>query len=282
MRRFSIWASILVMTAALFSPTVSTAQPRDAAGLLADFSSALNAGNVEGAVAFFAENGTVSTVTQGGEEFVGRDRVRVWVERLVAGHFHVELDPTYEGGPDQVTWSTRLWLDPWRDLGVTPAVVIVTVTASDGRIQTFNSRVDDESARRLQASTSTLQAVDAFFASLNAGDLAKAVALLDDSVVILGALGDRVQGRAEAQAYYERLISQHLQVEVIGSWQIAGDRASAVYGLSVDSLRAVGITSAETMGQLYVRDGRITVIEARFTPGALAAIQSPTGPMDEQ
>ena len=80
--------------------------------------------------------------------------------------------------------------------------------------------------------------LDQFFAALNAGDVDGAVGLLDDRVVILGALGDRVEGKDAAHAYYDRLIGQHLTLDYLHKWVVGEDRIVALYNLGLDPFRA--------------------------------------------
>ena len=232
---------------------------------------ALNAGDVDGALAHFAADATVHPVTQGGETFVGTAQIRVWMERLVAGHFHTEFGPNPTVTGHRVVWPSQLWLDAWRNLGVAPAGVVLDVEVNDaGLIHSFGSTLTPETQSRLATTSAAVAVVDRLFAALNAGDLEATVALLTDDVVIEGALGDHINGIAEARAYYSRLISQNLRLQPLTSWVLTGDRVFGVYGLATDPLQAQGIASAETIGDFYLREGKVARIVARFTPNTIA------------
>jgi hypothetical protein len=270
-----LWTAALVALVTLIAsaPRTHATVGSDAPHLLATLISALNAGDVDAAVSLFADDALAQPASQSREVFSGRTEIRVWIERLVSGHIWAELAPSYTGSAAEVTWSTNVWLDGWRDLGVAPAELLVHVTVRSGLISGLDSNLAPDSAERVAAGTAARDLVNQLLAVLNAGDLDAAIALFAANIEIEGALGDRIHGIEEARAYYARLIAGNLALTPAPAhWIVSGDRVSGSYGLSVESLRALGVTSAETLGDFYIRDGRITRIVARFTPGTAAAI----------
>jgi len=269
-----LWVVLVAgaVAAGVMLPATARSGEESPADRLFAVGQALNHGDVDAVVAMFAPDGSVVAVTQGGEDFVGPDRIRVWAQRLVDGHFHVEFPANPEVSGNRVTWFSLLWLDQWRNLGVAPAEVIVQVTVEDDLVKTFSSSVSRESQAGLDAGAAKSGLVDRLFIALNAGDIEATVALLTDDVFIQGALGDRIHGIEEARAYYTRLIAGHLELRPAMAWIVSGDRVSGVYGLGVDSLRGVGVASAETIGDFYIRGGKVAGIVARFTPNSAAAV----------
>lgn len=272
-----VWLALVVgVVLGLARPAaVDAQQPAGSAGTAFALGMALNRGDVDGAVALFAEDGRVRAATQGGQDFVGRQAIREWATRLVAGHFRVEYARDYVVNAGHVSWPTKIWLDQYRNLGVLPVGIVIEADITDGGlIRSWSSTITAESQERLAAATAAVGLVDRLFEALNAGNIDATVALLSDDVSIVGALGDRIQGIAEARAYYERLIGGQLKLTPAMGWILSGDRVTGVYGLSVASLRALGIESAETIGDFYIRDGKIAGIVARFTPNTAAAVRA--------
>src|SRR5262245_58770236 len=107
-----VWTAVAVLVAAFAMPARTRAQgSTDPATVLSRLGEALTAEDVSGAVALSNDDGSVVSAAQGGESFVGKDRVRVWAQRLVDGHFKMDFSAANMVIGDRVVWPTSLWLD---------------------------------------------------------------------------------------------------------------------------------------------------------------------------
>src|SRR4051794_25595907 len=82
--------------------------------------SAINAGDVDGALSYFSENAVVIQPRIGGmpQVYVGRDQIRWWLGAMAAQHATFETlgDPQETASP--VHWSWTLSVDAYRQSGV--------------------------------------------------------------------------------------------------------------------------------------------------------------------
>lgn len=92
----------------------------------------------------------------------------------------------------------------------------------------------------------------------------------------MGARGNRVRGIDEARANHAHLIAGHLALTPIYPQQASTDHVAWIYGLGVDSLQMQAIASAETIGEFYIRDGKVVCIIAHFLPSTLVRVAPPT------
>jgi ketosteroid isomerase-like protein len=212
-------------------------------------------------------------VLLGGTEYRGKDQLRDWLTRIVRDHLYMTIDePVVDG--NSVTTTNTVWADSWRSLGVAPLRNRLSLTVVGGKITNFDVQVTPEYVPRIEDATAKRGVVQALFAALNAGDLEGTAAQLDPDVVIVGAQGDVIRGLAGARDYYARLIGTHIQLTPFGEWYVQSDRVIATYGLAANNLRAAGIIRGETWGAFHVRNGKITHIEARFSPNTAEAIET--------
>jgi ketosteroid isomerase-like protein len=235
---------------------------------------ALDARDVDGAVALFTEGATVRSVSLS-QTFVGSDQIRNWMQTLVDDHAWVMYDnapSSVEGG--HVIWTQQISTDTLRNLGAAPVGVTVDVTVADGRVQNWNAEFTPEAQARINAGAQATQIVSQFFDAINRGDLAATLGFISDDIQVASSFGDRVNGKSEAEAFYSRLIATHSAFPIFGSPQVAGDRVTLSYGVSNDAIRAAGLPDAESIGYFYVRNGKITFIDARPTPNGQAILQA--------
>jgi hypothetical protein len=122
--------------------------------ILADLESALNAGDVDGAMAFFADDAVVKLVPAlppgSPDTYSGLEEIRGWFEELVAGNFEIDVDVLDVDG-DTVATRTSTWMDATRELGVAPLVATEVYTFRQGKIRGFTWSISDESMARVQA-----------------------------------------------------------------------------------------------------------------------------------
>ena len=103
--------------------------------IVADMKEAVNAGDVDATMAFFADDAVVKLVPAlppgSPGTYTGAEEIRSWFEELVAGNFEIEIDVVDVDG-DTVTTRTSTWMDETRELGIAPLVATETYTVREG------------------------------------------------------------------------------------------------------------------------------------------------------
>jgi hypothetical protein len=122
--------------------------------ILADMADALNAGDVDATMAFFADDAVVKLVPAlppgSPGTYTGAEEIRSWFEELVAGNFEIDVEVVDVDG-DTVTTRTSTWMDDTRELGIAPLVATETYTIRDGKIRGFTWAMSEESLAKVQA-----------------------------------------------------------------------------------------------------------------------------------
>lgn len=165
-------------------------------GVVLAFENAQNTGDVEAAVALFAEDAV--GVTADGERFVGRDRIRAAVLGSVAGRARIERI-RYQVSGDRVTSLVTLTSQGLRAQGVGGLQVQAEALVRDGKIVFTSSSFTPESAGRLQAAQNRGVA-DRVLEAFNAHDVDGIVALLAPTYVDRDARPDQDPGPEGARA----------------------------------------------------------------------------------
>lgn len=122
--------------------------------MLADMADALNAGDVDAAMAFFADDAVVKLVPAlppgSPDTYSGAEEIRGWFEELMAGNFEMDVEVLDVQG-DTVTTRTSTWMDATRQMGVAPLVATETYSIRDGKIRGFNWAISEESLAKVEA-----------------------------------------------------------------------------------------------------------------------------------
>lgn len=132
-------------------PPSPTPAPQVLVGTLEE---ALNAGDVDAAMALFTADAVVKLAPAlppgSPDTFTGAEEIRTWFEQLVAMNFeiHVEVLQVEE---DTVTTRTSTWVDATREMGVAPLVATEVYTIQAGKIEGFTWTISDESLAKVQA-----------------------------------------------------------------------------------------------------------------------------------
>jgi len=140
------------------APTpVPTADPASVIKALAD---ALNAGNVDAAVAFYTDDATqTQQPPPAGQSGVrtGKEQIRGFVKGLVADHFSGELSNLKVAG-DKITFTSTFSTDTYRKLGIAPLVTVEEAVFEGGKIKSQTVNVTPESLAKIQAAMAAAQA----------------------------------------------------------------------------------------------------------------------------
>ena len=141
-------------------PTPTLAPPDDPVSVIKALVDALNAGDVEAAVAFYADDALrTQQPPPAGQSGVwtGKEQVRGFVKGLVTDHFKVELSNLKAAG-DKITYTCTFSTDTYRKLGVAPLVVVEEALFERGKIKSQTVTVTPESVAKIQAAMAAAQA----------------------------------------------------------------------------------------------------------------------------
>ena len=167
------------------------------------FEAAQNQGDVEAAVALFADDAV--GVTADGTRWVGKDQIRTVVQHSWASGAHIERS-RYQVAGDRVTSQAAVSSALLRAMGVGALQVTAEAVVRDGRIQSTTSTLSPESAARLQAAQNRAVATR-FVRALNAHDLETLLDLLSPEVVNRSARPDEAPGLEGARTYFAMLFA---------------------------------------------------------------------------
>ncbi len=140
---------VVMALAMLLAPTrvVLAQQEADPLAVLEAYDLALNAKDVAGALALFADD-AVLTTRQG--QFVGKEQIRTWLERLVTQNASIEVANRQVSG-DKVTWDNQFFRADIASLSNEPLEAKAEATIEAGKIKTFSSILTDEAQAKLDA-----------------------------------------------------------------------------------------------------------------------------------
>ena len=145
--------TLLVLMLAM--PVALYAQESDLAAVIADLEKAMNAGDVDAALALLTDDAVFTSRMLGEESvYTGAAEVRVLFEELVAGDFQMQIEILQvEGGT--VTTKTLTWgagMPP----GVAPLEARETYVFQDGKIKSIIWAATEESNTKLQAAMAAM------------------------------------------------------------------------------------------------------------------------------
>jgi hypothetical protein len=112
--------------------------------LAVQFESALNHGDVDGALAMFVDGAEVKIPP---DVYVGEAQIRGWLEYLAANNFAVEPGSRHPSG-DRVTWPLVVRSDHLTRLGLTSLDGSSTLVARDGKIASYTFVLSRDAAAR--------------------------------------------------------------------------------------------------------------------------------------
>jgi hypothetical protein len=122
-------------------------QNTDPQSVLQRFNDAQNAGDVDAALAMWAEDG-VRTNTRG-RKMAGKEEIRKFIQGVVAAKIRVETESAQVVG-DRVTWSIRESNELYRKLGVAPVRIIVELLFQGGKIKSWLAYFPPSEIARLE------------------------------------------------------------------------------------------------------------------------------------
>jgi hypothetical protein len=147
MKKYLIIEVIMALALLLAPMGVALAQETDPLKVMEAYDLALNEKNVAGALDLFTDD-AVLTTRQG--QFVGKEQIRTWLERLVAQNERIEVaGRQVDGG--KVTWQNQFFRADLPGLSNEPLDAQAEAVVEAGKIKTFSSMLTDESQAKLDA-----------------------------------------------------------------------------------------------------------------------------------
>lgn len=130
------------------------------AAVVAAYAAALNAGDVEGILALYADNAVhVALPAEGTGVCLGKEQVRLFYEQGAANGDRLEVvDGTLEIAGDRATFAARVASERWRELGLETLGANAEVVFKDGRIATNVLVLTPASVRALLTARGTIPA----------------------------------------------------------------------------------------------------------------------------
>ena len=113
---------------------------------------ARNAHNTEAAVAFFAEDATLTNTN--GRKTIGRENIRKIMEGDGAGNAHFVLESSQTMG-DRITFTDMTTRDSFRKLEVAPVQIVGEAIVQDGKIKSFIVHLPLDSIAKIEAACKT-------------------------------------------------------------------------------------------------------------------------------
>lgn len=156
MKRLMIAVTVIVVMLAL--PMALHAQETDPLAVVAALYEAVNAGDVEAALALYADDAVIYMPVPPPnmpDTYTGKDEIRVWVENEVARNVEYVLLGTEVDGT-RVVATTSVADDVLRSFGLTSLVQTDEFTIEDGKVTARTHAFTEESLATLGAAAAAL------------------------------------------------------------------------------------------------------------------------------
>jgi hypothetical protein len=151
---------IALVACAAPTPTATPVPPPDPTALIKSLVAALNAGNEDAAMAFYADDAVrTQQPPPSGQSgtWTGKEQIRGVVKGMIADHFSVELSNLKAAG-DKVTYTCTFYMDTYRKMGIAPLVVNEEAVFVSGKIKSQAVTITPESLAKIQAAMAAAQA----------------------------------------------------------------------------------------------------------------------------
>jgi len=113
-----------------------------------ELTKAINAKDLEAALAYYAEDAVVTSVSP--EPFKGKEEIRIWLEGMFADNFYVETE-IVDVQDNVVTGVDTMSMDSMKFYGIETLTGYSTATIENGKVTTFNFSWSEETLADLQA-----------------------------------------------------------------------------------------------------------------------------------
>jgi hypothetical protein len=226
------------------APAPVSARGIDPASAMAAVDAALNVGDVDAALALFADD---AAVTEPSGLYPGRRPIRRYLQDLAAQHYHAEAG-RYDVEGDVVTGVKLVSLDDWRRLGLAPLDVVAEAVVQDEQIRTLVIALTAEAEARLAAARAVGAREPAQVPGGAPPRATRAAGTLEDAVATQAATRAQLRVLGDAFTCVEaRFVSYRrsdVRLETVEQWYVA----SQLWADAVLWLAASGHGSAPSAG----------------------------------
>ena len=132
--------SMSLLVAAVAQPARALAQGQNPIAVARAFDAAMNAHDVDSALALFTDNATVHDVDQppGMTDYAGKAQIREWLAFLAPEeNFRIESS-NYQANGNVVTYDWNVYTKVLEGIGLAPEEGSSTATVQDGKILSYN------------------------------------------------------------------------------------------------------------------------------------------------
>jgi len=166
-RSLRLVAGIHIALLGLFGFTIGAhAQATDPKSVFDGFHAAVNANDVDAALAFFTDDAVVQFPNQPPPNvFRGKTEIRAWLKGDADQHIQVKTEQVKVAG-DTMTWIAKVDTDDVRALGITIEGSAEAVIQS-GKIKSFSFTLSDATLAKLAAATAQPQSLPQTGAALD-------------------------------------------------------------------------------------------------------------------
>lgn len=163
---------------------------QDPSTIVSAFYAALNAHDVDEALALFAVDAVVNDPSniaclpgppplcgpsQGRVSYTTKNQIRGWLEQLARNNIAIKEVGTYQVSGDNVTWTLEVSVNEYRRLDVAPLIATGSAFLEESKIQVLTIRLNADSTKRLALAYASSQQTP--FSIMTAGVVIGLVAL---------------------------------------------------------------------------------------------------------
>ncbi len=183
---------LLAMAIVGMLPRPATAQTPDPVAVVKASLDAVNRGDVEAALALFADD---ATFRRPPDSWTGTEQLRAMLQADVAIHSHIEAS-NFQLAGDQVTYTFKGSNDRFRSLGIDSIEGTTTVTVQGGKVTLVTTLPSPESRARIQAALAAARTAPQAMPNTGALDAPFATLLLAlGGLAVLAGAGMRARRR---------------------------------------------------------------------------------------
>ena len=110
-------------------------------------------------------------------------------------------------------------------------------------------------------------------AAVNAGDLDRVMSYFADDAMVVND-GTTFTGKDQVRVFIKGALDDHIQTSYVGPLRVEGEKVTWLERDSADSLRQLGIATADSTGEAMVQGGKIKSIIFTTTPESAAQVQA--------
>jgi hypothetical protein len=155
----------MVQSVPASTPTIMPSpepKPETASGIVQEMVARMNAGDVDGSLAYFADDAVAYIVglpPTGMEVYAGKEQIRALWQDSVVNHFQWEVNITSTVG-NIVNVQAKTWHDFTRQLGVAPLEYNDVYEVRDGKITTYGTTITADALARFMPALAEVMPVE--------------------------------------------------------------------------------------------------------------------------